>query len=79
MYILLARDPSSPSPSFSIFRKKGGVLKDPPRLRIDEVFSLSVESRIMVALEPVLADALPYLSNSGIIRSVIYMNYSNYL
>ena len=36
-----------------------------------EVFSLSVGSRILVAPEPVLADALPYLSNSGIIRNVI--------
>ena len=54
------------------FRKRGGcVLKDPPRLRIGEVFSLSVGSQIMVASEPVLEDALPYLLNSGIIRNVI--------
>ena len=32
--------------------------------------SLSVECLIMVAQEPVLADSLPYLSNSGIIRNV---------
>ena len=47
------------------------VLKDPPRLLIGELFSLSVGSRIMVAPDPVLADDLPYLSNSGIIRNVI--------
>ena len=43
----------------------------PPRLWIREVSSLFVGSRIMVAPEPVLGDALPYLSNSGIIRNVI--------
>ena len=41
-------------------------LEDLPRLVIGEVFSLSVGSLIMVAPEPVLADTLPYLSNSGI-------------
>ena len=50
-----------------LFKRGGwGVLEDPPRLWIGEVFSLSVESQIMVA-EPVLADAFPYLSYSGII------------
>ena len=34
-------------------------------------FPLSVGSLIMVAPEPVLADNLPYLSNSGFIRNVI--------
>ena len=48
------------------------VLKDPPGLRVGEVFSLSVGSLIMVAPEPVLADALPYLSNSGIILEMTY-------
>ena len=61
----------SPSPWFSLFQKKGAVLNDSLLLQAGEVFSISVGSRIMVALEPVLADALPYLSNSGIIRNVI--------
>ena len=54
------------------FSRKGGgcILKDPPRLRMGEDFSLSVGSWIMVALEPVLTDALPYLSNSGIIHEL---------
>ena len=30
-------------------KRKGGVLKDPPRLQAGEVFSLSVGNRIMVA------------------------------
>ena len=74
----LARGPTFP-PHWWSFLKEGGVcvLEDPPRLRIGEVFSLSIESRIMVASEPVLADALPYLSNSGIIQND--MKYSKYL
>ena len=67
--ILLARGPISPSPWFS-FAKKGG-LEDPPRLQTGKVFSLSVGSVIMVAPEPALADALPFLSYSGFIRKVI--------
>ena len=57
----------------TVYGRPGGgfVLKVPPRLLIGEVFSLSVGSQIMVAPGPVLADALPYLSNSGIIRNVI--------
>ena len=71
MYSLLARGPISLSPWFSFFQKGGYVLEDPPRLQIGEFFSLSVGIRIMVAPEPVLADALPYLSNSGFIQYVI--------
>ena len=52
-------------------KRKGVVLKDPSRLQAGEVFSLSVGNRIMVPPEPVLADALPCLSNSSIIRNVI--------
>ena len=62
--------PTSPSPWFSFLKEGVCVLEDPPRLRIGKVFSLSGESPIMVALEPVMADALPYLSNSGIIQNV---------
>ena len=46
----------------SPFFKKGGVLEDPPGLWSGKVLSLSVESLIMVAPDPVLADALPHLS-----------------
>ena len=68
LVFFLAQGPTSPSPWFS-FLKEGGlcVLEEPPRLRIGEVFSLSIENQIMVAWEPVMTDALPYLSNSGII------------
>ena len=52
-------------------KRKGCVLKDPLRLQAGEVFSLSVGNQNMVPPEPILADALPYLSNSGIIRNVI--------
>ena len=52
-----------PLSSVLLYERRGwGVLEDPPRLWIGDVFSLSVESQIMVASESVLADALPYLS-----------------
>ena len=50
-------------------KRKGDGLKDPPRLQSGEVFSLEIG--LWLPPEPVLADALPYLSNSGIIRNVI--------
>ena len=50
------------------FQKRGGgVLEDPPILRIGEIFSLSVGILIMVAPEPVLANARPHLLYSGFI------------
>ena len=51
-----------------LFKRGRGVCPGgPTQTSIGEVFSLSIEIQIMVASEPVLADALPYLSNSGII------------
>ena len=52
------------------FEKRGGVCPGGPT-EISDSLSLSVRSWIMVSPEPVLADALPYLLYSGIIRNVI--------
>ena len=62
MYILVARGLHPPLLGSPFSKRKGCVLKDPPRLQAGEVFSLSVGNRLPP--EPVLADALPYLSNS---------------
>ena len=56
----------------SPFKKKGGcVLEDPTRLWIGEVLLYLLEVYNYGSPEPVLADALPYLSYSDFIRNVI--------
>ena len=57
--------------SWSLSLLKRGLQGDPAWIQADVIFYL-LEAFIVIAPEPELTDALPYLSNSGFIRNVIY-------
>ena len=67
VYCVSSGSYGSPTPWFSLFKKGIVSWRTPPGLQIGKVFSFSVGSLIMVALEPVLGDTLPHLSYSGFI------------
>ena len=77
MYILVARGLHPPLLGSPFSKRKGCVLKDPPRLQAGEVFSLSVGNRIMVAPGG-SPGRRPPLSVKFWHNPKCHMNYSNY-
>ena len=78
VYILVASGLHPPLLGSPFSKRKGGVLKDPPRPQAGEVFPLSVGNRIMVA-PGASPGRRPPLSVKFWHNPKCHMNYLNYL